>query len=87
MGPDWKNFVDELLETIENHPTKLSWGKRELVSFIKDRQIQFLERTLKVMDGEKTDWDNLQKRVGGYEKVHRLRKLTDPRRLNERDKV
>ncbi len=78
MGPDWKNFVDELLEAIENHPYKLSWGKRELVSLIKDSQIQFLERTLKVMDDEKTDWDNLQKQVGRYQKVHRLTKIEKP---------
>ena len=44
MKPDWKRFVDNLILQIQHGKT--SWGKNELVEFIKDEKIKFLERTV-----------------------------------------
>lgn len=49
MGPNWKQFINNLISEIEFN-TKTSWGKYELVAFIKDREIQFLQKALDVMD-------------------------------------
>ena len=44
MKPDWKKFVDDLIKDIQHGKT--SWGKNELVEYIKDEEIIFLERAL-----------------------------------------
>ena len=49
MGPDWKKFINDLIFEIEGN-SKTSWGKYELVTFIKDREIQFLQKALDIMD-------------------------------------
>ena len=41
---NWKAFIDELIKEIQGGKT--SWGKNELVAFIKDRQIAWMERYL-----------------------------------------
>lgn len=49
MGPDWKGFVDELISGFDQNPTG-EWTGQQIVRFIKDCQIQYLERVLKCMD-------------------------------------
>ncbi len=44
MIPNWKSFVDNLIENIRRGKT--SWGKNELVEFIKDEKIKFLEKAV-----------------------------------------
>jgi hypothetical protein len=51
MGPDWKLFMDELIEHFYRHSDGL-WSGEDLVRLIKDRQIQFLEKALKILDSE-----------------------------------
>jgi hypothetical protein len=49
MGPDWKRFVDELISEFNCDPLK-TWQGIEISRFIKDREIQFLEKALKILD-------------------------------------
>ena len=56
MGPDWKQFVEELIELFESSPSPLIGGRlfdgKQIAKIIKDREIQFLEKTLMKMDLE-----------------------------------
>jgi len=49
MGPDWKSFIEELIEDIDKN-SQTYWYRKELVRYIKNRQIQFLEKALKITD-------------------------------------
>ena len=49
MRPDWAEFINNLISEIEAN-SKTSWGKYELVAFIKDREIQFLQKALDVVE-------------------------------------
>ena len=50
MGPDWKRFVDELIKFFEKNPD-IKWSGDTIVKIIKNEQIRFLEKALKIMDG------------------------------------
>lgn len=49
MGPDWKLFVDELVKIFEKNPD-IKWSGDTIAKIIKNEQIKFLEKALKIMD-------------------------------------
>lgn len=55
MGPDWKRFVDELIEYFSHPKNWKGWNGKEIAEIIKDREIKFLEKALKIMDEDEDD--------------------------------
>lgn len=49
MGPDWKSFMEELIDHFEYNPGG-EWTGNQIVRVIKDKQIEFLEKALHCMD-------------------------------------
>ena len=54
MGPDWKAFVEELIKYFSDtkEAPKYYFTSDEIVRIIKNKEIQFLEKSLMKMDLE-----------------------------------